>query len=736
MKKKIPSLFRKKYTAKKLEKKIYKKLFVPEDKKYVKSLFAEVEKKGSKQIPIYAIPQDKAEALAKKDMKRLKDLAKQIKKQKGRINFVPLIVTIAFIVAIPVCFTMFKNVIVKKAITVVCENIFEAKCDIEKVDFKFLDSSLKVQKIEIANKNDYMKNLVDIGSITLDFDLGQLLRKRFVADELSVLDVNSGTERKTSGELPPKKEKQIKKKKAKAEKEASKTDFGKILADKKATAANSLEQNITGLFSALNPETLMQNFAAQLQTPEISKQVQEQVPQIVAKWQAKPAEIQKTVDDLQKSVNDIMAFDYNSVQNNPLKIKEFIETLDSTYKNIDKVKNDASGVLNSFNADIAEADGLRKTVQNAVTHDMNFANSEINKIKSLNISDGTKLISGMFENVACDTLGKYYPYAQKGVAYLLELKAKQASQPKKEKAAKEKKQKQKYTVKRAPGRDIFYRNDKVPALWIKKMAGSGPNFFAQATDIASNQDIINKPAKVDFNLDLMGLKHTAKLVVDFRTETKEPLVRADYGVKNIPLLIPAEKFGSYPGVPSFDAKCAVDAIVKIFDDEGFEITGKGLLTDLKISTVPFEPEYASKIYSSVMGRINTVRASLTSGFTLSGGLKLLLDSDADVQVLNSLKKEMEAQLAGIKDNLKAELTKKINEASGGALGQFGSLDEIKTKLTGSVTQANGYEKQLTQKRAEAEKKMKGQAEDAAKKATQQATDNAKKELGNQLKKFF
>ncbi len=734
MKKKIPSLFRKKYTAKKLEKKIYKKLFVPEDKKYVKSLFAEVEKKGAKQIPIYAIPQDKAEQLAKKDMKRLKTLAKQIKSQKGRVNFVPLIVTLAFIAAIPICFTMFKNVIVKKAITIVCENIFEAKCDIEKVDFKFLDSSLKIKKIEIANKNDYMKNLVDIGSIAIDFDLGQLLRKRFVADELSVLDVNSGTERKYSGELPPKKEKQIKKKKAKAEKEASKTDLGKILADKKALAANSLEQNITGLFNSLNPETLMQNFASQLQTPELSKQVQDQLPQIVAKWQAKPAEIQKTVDDLQKSVNDIMTFDYNSVQNNPLKIKEFIETLDSTYKNIDKVKNDASGVLNSFNADIAEADELRKTIQNAVTHDMNFANSEINKIKSLNISDGTKLISGMFENVACDVLGKYYPYAQKGVAYLLELKAKQASQPKKEKAVKEKKQK--YTVKRAPGRDIFYRNDKVPALWIKKMSGSGPNFFAQATDIASNQDIINKPAKIDFNMNLNNLQHTAKLVVDFRTNTSEPLVRADYGLKNLPLLIPAEKFGAYPGVPAFDARCAIDAILKIFDNEGFEITGKGLLTDLKITTVPFEPEYASKIYSSVMGRINTVRASITSGFTMSGGLKMLLDSDADVQVLNSLKKEMEAQLSEIKNKLKDELTKKINEASGGALGQFGSLDDIKAKLTGSVTQANSYEKQLSQKRAEAEKKLKGQAEDAAKKATQQATENAKKEIGNQLKKFF
>ena len=84
------------------------------------------------------------------------------------------------------------------------------------------------------------------------------------------------------------------------------------------------------------------------------------------------------------------------------------------------------------------------------------------------------------------------------------------------------------------------------------------------------------------------------------------------------------------------------------------------------------------------------------------------------------------------ENLKAVLTKRINEASGGALGQFGSLDEIKTKLTGSVTTANGYEKQLTQKRAEAEKQLKGKADEA----TRKATDSAKKELGNQLKKLF
>ena len=117
--------------------------------------------------------------------------------------------------------------------------------------------------------------------------------------------------------------------------------------------------------------------------------------------------------------------------------------------------------------------------------------------------------------------------------------------------------------------------------------------------------------------------------------------------------------------------------------------------------------------------------------------KLNQDSvTGNLEKMSLLKKEMEAQLADIKTKLKTELTNKINEASGGALSQFGSLDDIKNKLTGSVGQAKDYENKLNQKRSEAEKQMKGKAEEATKKATQQATDNAKKELGNQLKKLF
>ena len=161
--KKIPSIFRKKYTSKKLQKKILKKLFIPADKTYIEALFVEIGKKGKKQIPLFAIPAETVQKFDKKEKKRLKIIAKQIKKQKGRINFVPLVAALAVLAAIPVGFLLFKNKIIKLAITNTCESIFEARCDIQKVDFKLLDSSLRVNKIEIADKDNVMKNLVDIG---------------------------------------------------------------------------------------------------------------------------------------------------------------------------------------------------------------------------------------------------------------------------------------------------------------------------------------------------------------------------------------------------------------------------------------------------------------------------------------------------------------------------------------------------------------------------------------------
>ena len=134
----------------------------------------------------------------------------------------------------------------------------------------------------------------------------------------------------------------------------------------------------------------------------------------------------------------------------------------------------------------------------------------------------------------------------------------------------------------------------------------------------------------------------------------------------------------------------------------------------------------------MLARVNSVKANVVAGFSEEKGLKLKIDSDVDVQVISFLKKEMEAQLGEIKTNIKSDMIKKINEASGGVLDQFNSIDEIKNGLTSSAGAAGRFEEQLKKKRAEAEKQLRGKTEEA----TQKAAQNAVKELGNQFKKMF
>ena len=150
--KNLPSIFRKKLDEKKFDKKILSKIYIPQDKDYISSLY---KKTTENDKVFYAIPADSQ--FTKTDLSRLKVLAKEIKGQKGRIKFLPLIATVSFIVALAVVVSIFKNPIAKKIIKGTCESIFTAKTDIKSVNVKFLDSFIKVNSIQIGNKNSEYK---------------------------------------------------------------------------------------------------------------------------------------------------------------------------------------------------------------------------------------------------------------------------------------------------------------------------------------------------------------------------------------------------------------------------------------------------------------------------------------------------------------------------------------------------------------------------------------------------
>lgn len=742
--KKAPSIFLKKYTQEKLEKKLYKKIFIPDDKKFVKSFIKETGEKSGKngtKIALYSIPQDAL--FTQKDFKRLKAIAAEVKKQRGRVKLVPLLAVVIFIAAFAVTFTLTKNMILRKVITSTCESIFEAKCDIAYLNFKLFDSSFKMTGFEIADKNQPMKNLVSVENVSFDFDLVQLLKARFVAEELSITGVATNTDRTYSGDISAQRLAKIEKKKAKQAAKKAKQNkdsaFMKSLTAKSDAAMNSIKNSVTGLFDQYNPQTIIENCYNQMETPDKAKEIESKARTMVDKYKAKPEEIQKTVDRVKTTAEKVAAINIESVKTDPAKIKEIIDTLNSAKTEFETLKTETETAINDMKTDVNSVTTYANELQSAIKHDTNLVSSEISKITSLSLDDGKNFITETFDGAAYQFLGKYYPYAKKAVDTLLQAKENGKSSQEKKKDAKKNKTEKSYIADRADGRDVFY-TAAAPKFWIKKAAGSGPNFSFDAMNISSDMNLTGKPATGNVSIEFGNIVHDAKLTVDTRTNSNEPLILADYKCGGLPIKIPTSMFGDAPGVPGIETNSVLNGILKIYEDEGFNLTGKGTFTDMNITAIDFEPEFACTIYKNVLAGINSMQLDISGGYTESNGLDLSLYSDIDRQFMAALSKEMMNQLGALKEKAEKELIAKINELSGGALGEINSFEDITAKIQGYADYANNISEQINKKITEAQNALTGKAqqaiEDAKKEATDKAMDKAKEVFGSKLKGMF
>ena len=723
--KKLPRLFKKKYTEKKLNKKIYSKIYVPEDKKYIQSLFVECGTKGKKNIQLFAISKDLT--FTKKEIKRFKNLKKELKKQKGRIKLLPLIATLSFVCFVFVVLTLTKNFIIKKAITATCESIFEAKCDIALVDFNFFDSSFKMKQFEIANKNEPMKNLVFVDSVVVDFDLNQLLKARFVADELSITGVATNTDRKYSGDLTEKKLEKIRKKKEKEAKKATKSvndsPFMKELQAKTKSSASIVENSFINLFEEYNPENILKDCYAQLQSPALTEEVKTKTIEIIKKWESTPKDFEQKIATLEKSSNKLLNFDYNSIQTNPTKLKEVIEDFNKVINSTNELKYQTEKTLQNVQADINTVQGFSKEIQSSIQNDMNVVNKEISKFTSLNLDSGTKFFTDLFEKVLYDFLGKNYHYVKKATDLLSRVKI--TTDNSKKDDSKDKKATEEKNYKRLPGRNVVYRKDSTPKFWIKKAAGSGPNFDFEGNHLSSNMDGIGNAANVNVNLDLLGIQHNANVIVDLRTDSKAPMVNADYSGDNFVMNLPSSIFGSAPGVPSINSKSKLNIVAKVYENDFFEISGTALLSDMNITAVPFEPKYAFDIYSSVLSKIKDVSIEVGTGFDASSGLILKINSDLDKKVFSAFSQELKVQLASVTKQAEAELSKKISEMTNGAISQINIFNDIQDRINNSNKVVDAMKNELENKKKQIEAYLADQVDTAI--------DGAKKEVENRLK---
>ena len=288
---KLPKIFKKKYNPNSLKRKLLSRIYIDDDREYVKGLFEQNEK-------ILRIPDNRT--FEKDEIKRLKTMASQIKSQKGRVHIIWITTLVILIATMVTLVNIYKNPLVKRGLQYALENIFWAKADIDYVNLKIFDSSLVIKGVAVANKDKPMENLFEVGNISVDFNLVELLKKKFVMDLAQCTGITYGTPRKTSGALPEyvlkaKKEKQRKRDEA----------FEKKKEELLNALAAKAQDEITDIIGFYDPEEFLKESLNSLQTPAMKDEIVDDMTTIYNDWQE---EIETTKDQVKEFGKDVKKY--------------------------------------------------------------------------------------------------------------------------------------------------------------------------------------------------------------------------------------------------------------------------------------------------------------------------------------------------------------------------------------------------------------------------------------------
>lgn len=706
--KKLPGIFKKTYKEKAYSKNLLKKFYIEADKKFVEKLYSPSQDKKGRNIMVC----NKSAEITKADLKRYKLIAKQIKMQKGGIKLVPLIAVAVLVAVLSAGVSLFKNIIIEKAITSAMQGIFGAKTDIAKVDFQFFNASLEINGLEQANKDSPMKNLFQIDSIKTSFNLTDLLRGKFHAENLSVEGVAIDTERKKSGELP------IKPAKTKEEKQTE-----SALSAKKQELSEEASAKLKEMFDSYNPEKMLENLQNELKSPAVASQISTDVQQKVEKWSSLPAELQEKVNAFSKNVNDIANTDFSKI-NDVAKLKSTLEKINSTAKSGEELKK----LIEKSNSDLfsdskAIADYSNK-IQTAIKSDYALVDSKISEMKSVLSPSGlNEIMTNAVQSVLYQMCGKYYPYVSKGLNAALSAQ-KSSSEKETEKSAEKT---EKTVMTRHPGRTVFFKQDTVPTLFIENVTASGYEyktdnllFKGNAKNIANNQNMTGKPTDISADFKIAGNPNNASVKIDARTNTNSPLVTASYTGSGIPVNADAQVF-------AFTSKSTIKA--KMTADTNGKVSLNGVL-DMNISEMTgmqFDVEKISELYNTALSNISRLTVDFSIGINEDKTMTISLnnlDSLAS-QLTTPVVKTLTAELNSIAADARSSAAKLLSEKTGVATEKIEQFTNIKNSVNSSKESVNNLQKKLEQK--------KKQINDQITNSTKAAAGDA---AGNLIKKLF
>ncbi|ULQ59009.1 TIGR03545 family protein [Brucepastera parasyntrophica] len=740
---KVPGIFKKKYSEKQFHKKILKKLYVPADKEFIEKIFVlETDEKKNKQF--YHV--DKTMITSKDEVRKLSKIAKDIKRQKGRINIMAIAAALICVLAVCLVLTVFRNVIARSVITGAMESIFNARCEIKNLDFDILNTKFTMEGVAVADKNQPMKNLFEVGRFELYFNLLALTRGQLVSENLELTGVTWNTDRTKSGALPPREQKKNEEKQKKENPEPNPIMLAIQNELDNVKSAVSVSAGLDAIKEQFDPMAYIEKEKDAMLSPDVIIKITDTVPELTEKWQDRQKDIQAQVNEAIAQGQAVSSLKLDSISTVE-EAQEALKTIQSASTTIKDSINLAQQLTKDIDSDAKLVTSLSKEAEAALKADTARLTNVVNSVKSINLETGKNLISDIASTFVMSTLGNYYPYLEQGLAILSEVK----NSMQKDETAKETKEKKQSLKKRAnalerlPGRTFTYGRLVFPNVHLKNIelsiinAKSGISGGGLLQNVTSDADLVNKPISALVNVAGGGKVLDLSGQVDLRTNAAEP-VDASFDFSGYPVNLSSS---GQVGVPSVAGILQADGKAVYASGGTISIHSGVDIMSAKVQVEPFDPAFLSEIYQNVLGAIKNIDMDLDVTINTSGSFKLKISSGLDNVIAQSIQAELNRQI----DKVRQEITKEINayieeqkaaysseidqfnQLVSGAKESLASLQQLDSKLKSEQDQINDRIKQMVEEKTAV-------YTDAAKEAAAEAAEQAGKKAADALKKLF
>lgn len=276
-------------------------------------------------------------------------------------------------VAIAVFCGFFMDPLIKWGLIKAGQSAVQAKVEIGGLKTSLFSGRLEIRRLATANRNDPMKNLLELEQASFQFSPGQALRGKVVIPEASILGLRFGTARKTSGALalsrrPSAIAKMVEKELAPAKDQAL-SKIGEV----KAVAAELDPKKLTSL-KALDESSgrlkeLSERWKGKLEVAKIDgeiKQIQEQVKSLQGGGSTLGdiALKAKTAQDTQSKISGLL----KDVESSKNAVTQELNDVRATIKKAEELKNkDLNGLLQAAGLPALDAESLAKRMLGPAT---------------------------------------------------------------------------------------------------------------------------------------------------------------------------------------------------------------------------------------------------------------------------------------------------------------------------------------------------------------------------------